>query len=90
MLDALDPNVINWFDTLIAQGYITQRKDCNIMLEHVNPVSVVVTPSFEVYNSYGDIHAWEVIGYFEEHMKHPNDSSRIEFLRNKFSATVMR
>ena len=55
-----------------------------------DPVSVVVTPSFEVYNSYGDIHAWEVIGYFEEHMKHPNDSARSEFLRNKLSATVMR
>ena len=59
MLDALDPKVIGWYDTLIDQGYITQRKDYNIMLEHVNPVSVVVTPSFEVYNSYGDQQLWE-------------------------------
>ena len=59
MPDALDPKVIGWFDTLIAKGYITQRKNCNFMLEHVNPVSVVVTPSFEVYNSYGDQQIWE-------------------------------
>ena len=60
------------------------------MLEHVNPVAVVVTPSFEVYNSYGAIHAWEVIEYFEEFLKHPNDSSaRSEFLRNRFSPAVM-
>ena len=59
MPDELDPKVIGWFDTLIDQGYITQRKDCNIMLSHVNPVSVVVTPSFEVYNSYGDQQIWE-------------------------------
>ena len=58
-MEALDQTVINWFDSLIAQSYITQRKDCNIMLSHVNPVSVVVTPSFEVYNSYGDQQIWE-------------------------------
>ena len=89
-MEELDPEVDEWIDSLIQSGYETKHSECNIMLEHVNPVSVVVTPSFEVYNSYGDIHACEVIGYFEKHMKHPNDSARSEFLRNKFSATVMR
>ena len=89
-MDELDPVVDKLINSLIGSGYVTKHSECNIMLECVNPVSVVVTPSFEVYNSYGAIHAWEVIGYFEEHMKHPNDSARSEFLRNKLSATVMR
>ena len=58
-MEALDQTVIDWYDTLIEEGYITHRKDCNIMLKHVNPVSVVVTPSFEVYNSYGGQQIWE-------------------------------
>ena len=89
-MEELNPDVANWIDSLIESGYVTKHSECNIMLELVNPVSVVVTPSFEVYNSYGAIHAWEVIRYFEEHMQHPNESARSEFLRNKFSATVMR
>ena len=65
-MDELDPEVDNWINTLIKSGYVKKHTECNIMLERVNPVSFVVTPSFEVYNSYGAIHAWEVIGYFEE------------------------
>ena len=89
-MEELDTEVDEWIESLIQSGYVTKHSECNIMLEHVNPVAVVVTPSFEVYNSYGAIHAWEVIGYFEEHMKHPNDSARSEFIRKKFIATVMR
>ena len=32
-MEALDQKVIDWYDTLIAEGYITHRKDCIIMLK---------------------------------------------------------
>ena len=58
-MEELDPIVDKWINYLIGSGYVTKHSECNIMLECLNPESVVVTPSFEVYNSYGDQQIWE-------------------------------
>jgi hypothetical protein len=46
------------FEELVVEGHLNKAADANVLLEKVNAVCVVVTPDYEVYNSYRSQQVW--------------------------------
>ncbi len=58
------------FEELVVEGRLNKVADANVLLEKVNPVCVVVTPDYEVYNSYRSQQVWVPYKLLEEFVTH--------------------
>ena len=61
----------------------------NRMLENLSPISVVVIPDYEVYNSFRDQSIFEAEPLLQNSVDHPVTAVKDEFLKNQFSEKVM-
>ena len=55
----------------------------NRMLENLSPISVVVTPDYEVYNSFRDQRIFEAEPLLQNSVDHPVTTMKDEFHKNQ-------
>ena len=63
------------FEELVVEGRLNKAADANVLLDKTNPVCVVVTPDYEVYNSYRSQQVWEPYKPLENYVTHPDAES---------------
>ena len=63
------------FEELVVEGHLNKAADANVLLDKTNPVCVVVTPDYEVYNSYRSQQVWVPYKPLENYVIHPDAES---------------
>ena len=63
------------FEELVIEGRLNKAADANVLLDNTNPVCIVVTPDYEVYNSYRSKQVWVPNKPLEDFVTHPDAES---------------